>query len=272
MSRVAVTAMLGGSSSVGVGLVASVNQPARAATCSVASTGRTVTRTVNGRPYLLNVPAGLTGPSPLLLSLHGGGEPTTFHEAETGWDAFAASNHFIVAYPEAVRSIWNFAQGSPDVTYLRDVVADISGTWCVDPSHVHAEGYSNGGSMTNRLACDANDLFASVSSYAGSSATITGSPCTPARPVSIAEMDSYLDPIQPFEEQARFEWVRHDSCTAMAFEFSVLAEVWHHRPCAAGTEVLFVDYYAGSHNWPIGPANSDIRDRIWALFKANPRP
>ncbi len=207
--------------------------------CSMDPTDGTMTRMVGARPYRLRVPPGLTGPSPLLLSLHGGGEPAAFHETETGWNGFAATQHFIVAYPEGINLLWDFGQESPDVTYLRNVVSDIESSWCVDRRHVHAEGYSNGGSMANRLGCDSSDVFASFASYAGSDATVTGAPC------------------------AR---------TNMQFEFSALAEVWHHRPCSAGTEVLWLDYYAGSHNWPIGPANADIRNRIWGLFVAQPLP
>ncbi len=240
--------------------------------CSMDPTDGTVTRMVGARPYRLRVPPGLTGPSPLLLSLHGGGEPSAFHETETGWNGFAATQHFIVAYPEGINMLWDFGQGSPDVTYLRNVVSDIESSWCVDRRHVHAEGYSNGGSMANRLGCDSSDVFASFASYAGSDATVTGAPCAPSRPVANAQMDSALDPAQPFELQARSVWVNRNGCTNMQFEFSALAEVWHHRPCSAGTEVLWLDYYAGSHNWPIGPANADIRNRIWGLFVAQPLP
>lgn len=261
---------------VAVAAAVAITGPAAAAGaeagCSLASTGGTVVRSVDGRTYRLNVPGGLSGSMPLVLSLHGGGQPASLHEAESGWNGYAAANHFIVAYPQATNNLWNFGAGSPDVTWLRHVVADISATYCVDAHRVHAEGYSNGGSMTNRLGCDAADLFASFSSYAGSSATITGTGCTPSRAISSAQMDSVLDPIQPFQLQARFEWVNRNACSAMSFEFSFLAEVWHHRPCAGGTEVLWVDYYAGSHNWPIGPAAADIRNRIWGLFRANPLP
>ncbi len=52
------------------------------------------------------------------------------------WDADAGPHSFIVSYPasSATRpAAWNAAQGGPDVSFLRDVVADISATWCIDP-------------------------------------------------------------------------------------------------------------------------------------------
>ena len=76
--------------------------------CTLASTGGTIKRQVNGRDYWVNVPDGLPGPSaPLLLGLHGFLQtPVTEagiagHEQTTGWSDIAATEKFIVAYPSA---------------------------------------------------------------------------------------------------------------------------------------------------------------------------
>src|SRR5439155_16727691 len=129
-------------------LIAGVSRPVDAAggsTCTLAPTSGTIMRQVDGRRYAVNVPGGLSGPSaPLLLALHGFTQLPTDHEAVTGWSQVASVQHFIVAYPSAQpeRGAWDFSQGSRDVTYLRGVVRDIAGTWCVDRRHVHAEGHS----------------------------------------------------------------------------------------------------------------------------------
>ena len=123
-------------------LIAGVPRPvdaAGASTCTLTPTPGTIMRQVDGRRYALNVPQGLPGPlAPLLLALHGFTQLPTDHEATTGWSQVAATQHFIVAYPSAQpeRGAWNFSQGSSDVVYLRDVVKDIAGTWCVDRHHI----------------------------------------------------------------------------------------------------------------------------------------
>ncbi|MGH2731854.1 MAG: alpha/beta hydrolase family esterase, partial [Actinomycetota bacterium] len=253
--------------------------------CSLAPTAGTVTRTLGERSYLLHVPVGLTGSSvPLLLSMHGaapegtGLEAAAGHEADTGWDADAAAHGFIVSYPasSATRpAAWNTTQGGPDVSFLRDVVADISATWCVDPKRVHAGGHSSGAIMAERLACDAADVFASVGAYAGASPVLFGGPCTPSRPISVGIFQSLLDPLSslPVGILNRNEWLARNGCPPIpTTEPGVLLEASRYGPCEDGVEVVWRVYLLQAHNWPTGADNADIRNRIRALFERNPLP
>ena len=140
---------------------------AQTSDCGLGATPGTVTRTVDGRAYRLNVPAGLEAPAPLLVSLHGFGGNPQAQETFTGWTQTAAEKKFIVAYPSGRGSqyggAWDpYTASSPDVAHIRAVVADISGVYCVDPASVYADGWSNGAVMSQRLACAAADLFAKV--------------------------------------------------------------------------------------------------------------
>lgn len=251
--------------------------------CSLAPTGGTITRPIGTRTYNLNVPAGLTGSAvPLLLSLHGNGEGVTIEESNSGWTPYAASRHFIVAYPAGTGTglNWDYAQGSADVTFLRAVVADIAATWCVNPSRVHAAGYSNGAVMAERLACDASDVFASVAALAGSSPTYptptapSGSPCTLTRPIAVGIFQGLFDPISSYVigTMNRDEWIARNGCPATGTrEPGVLLEAITYAPCTSGVEVDW-RVYLQSHNWPIGTDQADIHDRMWGLFTRNPRP
>jgi polyhydroxybutyrate depolymerase len=243
--------------------------------CGLDATGGTLERSVGDRVYDLHVPQGLSGPSvPLVLSLHGYGEPRPQHERETGWPAFAAGHGFIVAFPQGVARRWDFAAGSADVAWLREVVADVSATWCVDPSRVYAEGYSNGAMMVERLACDAADVFAAVAAYAGASpSAMGGGACEPSRPIAVGIFQSLLDPISsyPVGVANRDEWVSRNACPSGAAEEGVIAEAIRYAPCQSGVEVVWRVYAAQSHNWPTGPDGADIATRIWQLFDRNRR-
>lgn len=264
--------------------------PSNAATCTLAGTGTTVTRTIGARSYLLHVPANLTGTSvPLLLNLHGYGEPAALEESQSGWSRYADTHNFIVAYPVGLARFpsvpsWDWAQGSEDVAFLRSVVADIASTSCVDPARVHASGISNGALMSLRLACDAADLFASVHAHAGGDPIIpsptawAGSACTPSRPIGVAITQAIADPASAYPAGlvTRDNWLARNGCpTTGTAEPGVLIEAITYKPCAAGVEMLW-RVYPQSHHWPVNHPFAadadDIHDRVWGLFTRNPLP
>ncbi len=248
--------------------------------CTFTPTGGTITRTLGDRTYLVNVPAGLTGTHvPLLLSLHGFGSSGSQDESFTGWTPFAAAKKFIVAYPQGRPSeysgAWDpYTANSADVSYLRQVVADISATWCVDPQRVHADGWSNGAVMSQRLACAAADTFASVTSYGGGTPTLAGfaTGCSPSRPISVGLFAGQFDFTYAGLGQNTTEWRAVDGCGATPVSTSDSYGSTKTYSCAAGTKVVSRVVSFTSHNWPFGAQAEDQRNRMWAFFQANPRP
>ena len=246
--------------------------------CSSASTGGTVTRSLGSRTYELRVPAGLgADPAPLLLSLHGFGSSGRQDELFTGWSGFADSRGLIVAYPNGRPNLqtgaWDpYTASSADVGFLRDVVADISAGWCVDPSRVYVDGWSNGAVMSQRAACAAADLFAAVSSYAGGTPTLAGAaaPCTPSRPISVALVVGQFDFTYPALEQNAAEWRGYNSCSATPVSSSDAYGSTRKYACAGGSELMTRVVKYTSHNWPSGAQGADQRQRIWSFFMAHP--
>jgi polyhydroxybutyrate depolymerase len=254
---------------------------ASAADCTLASTNGTVTQTLGSQSYELHVPQGLTGTQvPLLVVLHGFGSNGSTVETFSGWSGFADSNNFIVAYPNARPATgggaWDpYSNASPDVGFLRDVVADISATWCVDPRRVHVDGWSNGAVMSQRVACNAADQFASVTSYAGGTPTLAGfgaEPCNPSRPISVGLIVGQFDFTFPALSQNTSEWRGYNSCAATGTRTTDAHGYQDVYSCAAGTKVLSRVVSATSHNWPSGAKGADQRARMWAFFQANPLP
>jgi poly(3-hydroxybutyrate) depolymerase len=158
-------------------------------------------------------------------------------------------------------------------SYLREVVLDISGTWCVDPHRVHAEGHSSGALMAARLACDAPDVFASIAVYAGVDPTLLGSPCAQdqalGRPISMGIFHGINDAISrfPLAIEHRDKWIKRNDCSSIPqTEPNVQVEASVYGPCRAGVEVVWRVYNAG-HLWPKGPDHADITSRMWAFFQ-----
>jgi len=256
--------------------------PAQAATpgCSLSPTAGTVTMNIADRTYRLNVPSGLTGTQvPLLLSLHGAGSTGDQDAMFTGWTGYAAAHNFIVAYPQArgfgsYSGLWDpYETTSPDVPYLRSVVADISSRWCVDPKRVYADGWSNGAVMSQRAACDAADLFATVSSYGGGSPVSAGvaKPCAPSRPISVALTVGQEDFTYAGLSQNADEWRAIDGCGAAVHSTDQYGATDTYG-CSAGTQLVTRVLNLTSHNWPSGAQGEDQRNRLWAFFTANSLP
>lgn len=257
--------------------------PASAAGCSTTSTNGTVTKSmwVTGqgfRSYNLHVPAGLTGDTPLLLDLHGFGSNAFFQEVASGWSQFADAEKFIVAYPagSAWGQAWNLTPGSADVTFLRKVVSHISATYCVDEDRVHAEGGSFGGMMTQRLLCDAEDVFASGVSTIGAGYDFLGGGCSLSRPIAVGLINVEQDPLFPTSVSAatRDKWLGLNGCSSTATPeanaFGANAAVY--ADCAGTADVLWRTYAGTSHAYPTGAALADLHARAWAFLEAHPRP
>ncbi|GAB4588112.1 CE1 family esterase [Nocardia sp. IFM 10818] len=254
-----------------------------APSCGLEPTAGTITRTIGARPYRLHVPPGLTSKSaPLLISNHGGGNTAAVHELVTAWTPYATEHHFMVAYPEAPTTYWNFDQHSPDVTYLRDVVSDIRSTWCVDPRRVFIDGFSSGAIMSQRMACDAPDLFAAATSWAGFDPTDPNvgsgphpTPCTPASPIPLALFQGEHDfSSTPAIGQANLEkWLTrtHNNPTPQT-STDAFATLRKYAPGKSGATIWWRTYKSVTHLWPGGDTGQDLRDHIWQFLDAHPRP
>jgi polyhydroxybutyrate depolymerase len=154
------------------------------------------------RTYTLHVPAG--DPVALVFSLHGGGGTGTGQQGLTDFDTVADANNLLVAYPDGYDKSWADGRGaSPadrrhvdDVGFLVALAGKLQSDYKIAPGHVFATGMSNGGFMSNRLACDRADVFAAIAPVAGTLGA--GVACHPSRPVSVLEAHGTADPLVPF--------------------------------------------------------------------------
>lgn len=105
------------------------------------------------RTFHLHVPAGLSGPLPVVIALHGKGDTGGDFLAATGLAELPA----IVAAPTGVGLAWSPAPYAhttldEDAALVHAILDEVEGQFDVDARRVYAVGFSNGGGLAALLA------------------------------------------------------------------------------------------------------------------------
>jgi poly(3-hydroxybutyrate) depolymerase len=152
-----------------------------------------------GQPLRLTVPpAGTAKPYPLVVALH-----SLFHDSsearnEWGLDELAADKGFAVAYPDGLGDSWNAgtccessaADNIDDVGWLRSLIAHIGANYPVDLRRVYLVGFSNGGMLAYRYACEHGDEIAGIGVVA---ASLQVADCEPPAPTTVVSVHGLAD-------------------------------------------------------------------------------
>ena len=203
---------------------------------TAASGNSTVNLTVGGqsRSYRLHIPSGLPSgqPVPVVLALHMLGNTASGTQSDSGWDATADSNKFVVAYPQGLNNAWNvtgYGANVDDTTFLKAVVDSVSTKVRIAPNRVYITGYSLGGGMSHRMACEEAAYFAAAHPMVFHLTDRIVSNCSPSRPIAVQEFAGSSDNVVPINggsvtvqnvtnnflsAQATFEkWASLNGCT-----------------------------------------------------------
>lgn len=199
------------------------------ATCSatgslkVGDNNQSITSGGESRTFIVHVPAGYTGnsPVPVILDFHPLGGTGSSQASSSGWKSKCDSVGCIAVFPDSSKSkasdnSWNAgycctnAQKNQvnDVQFARDIIKWLETNACVDAKRIYASGGSNGGGMTYRMACEAADVIAAVApvdfrcvtgkdplANAGgvAAANNTACTCTLPRPITVVAWDEKAD-------------------------------------------------------------------------------
>jgi polyhydroxybutyrate depolymerase len=232
------------------GLLAAV--PAAAALVPGTST-RTLVHQGRERTFILHVPPSYDGstPVPLVLDFHGLGSDAIQQAAVSGQVALSDAHGFLLAHPQGLDHAWNAGiccgnAGIDDVGFIRSVVTAIAGDGNVDLHRVYATGLSNGGAISQRLACDAADLFAASAPMAFPVPFIPLTGCRPSRPIPVLTfmgitdvLVSYTGGLFPSAPDTFAFWKGSDGCTGDAPDQTVTAgnsRCETYTSCSEGTE------------------------------------
>jgi len=242
------------------------------------------------RRYLRYIPPSYDAetPLPVVLSLHGFAGTPQQQRNDSGFNELADAENFIVVYPRGTGFPLRWANGinefvsedSPiDVIFLRELVTHLGESVCIDPARVYISGFSAGGGMANRAACQLSDVFAAFGTVAGAYSEIPGG-CEPERPVPMITLHGTGDSIVPYEGRGVTlpfipdwveGWALRNACAAepqtIAIEDSVEALVYDE--CAGGVSVRFYTVEDGGHIWYGAPPNIFVPNETDATINAS---
>lgn len=270
--------------------------------------------TVDGheRTYEIHVPAAYKGDPavPLVVALHGRGGTGHVIVGLTHFDNVADAHGFLVIYPDGLSASWADGRGATtsdtdgidDIKFLSELIRKLTRDYKIDSLRVFVTGYSNGGFMSQRIACELSRQVAAVGVVAATMGEITASHCHPERPVSVMLIQGTQDPLVPFQggpmgpngshgvilslQESTKKWADLDACDSKP-EVSTLADragdgTTIRRDvfsgCKGGAEVIAYTVEGGGHTWPGGKAylpesvigktsgNMDASEVLWEFF------
>jgi polyhydroxybutyrate depolymerase len=161
------------------------------------------------RTYDLRLPPAYDGttPIPLVLDLHGLGSNKEQQRLVSRMATRSNEEGFAIAWPNGTDNSWNagfccgdaVANGVDDVGFLRTLADAIARDVAIDRRRVYVTGLSNGGAMTQRIACEAGDVFAAAAPLAFPIPLLPIESCAPARPMPVLTFQGTTDLLVPYE-------------------------------------------------------------------------
>ena len=248
------------------------------------------------REYLLHVPRGYRPgtPAPVVLVAHGHGGRAARMAGTLGFDPLADRDGVVVVYPQGLvgpdgLTGWStFGRRADarvdDVRFVGDLLDRLQTDLCIDPARVSITGVSNGGGLTNLVACRMADRVAAAAPVAGAFYPIPGG-CTQSRPVPLLEVHGTADTLVPYGGNPALgfppileyaaEWARRDACTSgpttVRRDASVTTTEW--SKCRGDVVVQHVAVAGAPHGWPGRGERSgfDTTTAVWEFFRDHAR-
>jgi polyhydroxybutyrate depolymerase len=252
------------------------------------------------REYRVHAPPGYDGTRavPVVLVLHGYTETNDQIETITQMTPETDARGVIVVYPQGRSTSWNAGNccgssaslGVDDVGFIGAMLDQIEDAYCVDEKRVYSSGFSNGGMLSQRLACELSDRIAAIGPVAGPLALDA---CDPPRAVPVMEFHGTSDFVVPYDgggfsstqsvDETIAAWVANNACqeTPMVTFDMGDASCETYGGCEDDASVTICTLEGGGHQWPggmsAGPGgtiNMDIfaSAALLDFFEAHPMP
>jgi polyhydroxybutyrate depolymerase len=260
------------------------------------------------RNYIVYLPKNFNASEnlPLVINKHGFLTTSQFQMDYSQFNKFADSVRSIVIYPEGVDLRWNsgtfffVSSDVDDVGFLSDLMDRAAVLYNADMKKVFATGYSAGGFMCYKLACDLTNRVAAIAPNVASMVFDNLNSCVPARPVNMAAFNGLSDPVTTYNgiplnfpsiDSVKHFWQIKNNCNVLPM-VDTLPDIrndgtrvvrYTYQNCDDNAEQVFYKVINGGHVWPgandiffgiLGKTTQDIsmNSVAWNFFKTKEVP
>jgi polyhydroxybutyrate depolymerase len=262
------------------------------------------------RAYRVHLPPSYSGtqPVPLVLAFHMYSGSGRTMEWLTHFDQIADKNGFIVAYPDGYKGSWadgtkQFAANNDhvnDIAFVSALIDKLSRDFSIDTTRIYATGFSNGGVLAQRLACERPDMISAVAVVGATLAKDVLPRCQPYLLTPVMMIHGTADrgiPWNGTSEEASVpetiaHWVSVNGCDNTPtirlepdrVQDGTRVRLESYSKCTGDAEVVIHVIENGAHAWPGGnkpiqlwglagkiSENMDASVAIWEFFQNHQR-
>jgi polyhydroxybutyrate depolymerase len=188
----------------------------------------------------------------------------------TNIDASSEAAGVITVFPRSPDMSWDAGsccttivngKRRDETVFAKELIKDFEAKVCVDTKRVYTSGFSNGGMISQVLACKMADVFAAAAPM-GSTLTIPVAECLPSRPIPILMINGTADPLVGYTAtafaggipvpQAFKNWSTLDMCIGSPMTTLMMGKATcnTYAQCAAGTQVTLCSVDGMGHCVP----------------------
>jgi polyhydroxybutyrate depolymerase len=237
----------------------------------------------------------------------------------TNLNSVSNTNGFLVVYPQGYGVVpsggyvWADGRGTfadiagiDDIGFIDKLLDTILVNYNIDTNKIYICGFSNGGFMIQRLACQLNQRFAAMASLSSTMDTTLFANCNPTRPIPMLFMLGSSDPFVPYnggpligtiaetpvvgiDTLINF-WKINNQCQTtnlplnlpdIVLTDSSTVTLYKFTNCSCNSDISFYRINGGGHTWPgvsipsyeitAGHTNLDIQASVelWSFFNAH---
>lgn len=251
----------------------------------------------NIRRWIVHLPTNYNPETqyPLYINMHGFTSNGNQQSSYSRFNLTANEKGAIVVYPDGVAKRWNsginfgIESNVDDVEFLSILIDRMVLIYNADPIKVYSIGFSAGGFMSYRMACERTNRIAAIGPIGSSITNSTFESCVPARPFPIIAFNGTSDGVTSFAGMAgNFPsvprvmefWREKNGCDIPADTTEVPNTVFgdlctatkiEQKNCDDGVQQILYRINNGGHTWPgtnlpgVGSTNQDIsaNEEIW---------